>query len=79
MKTALILDDVFTDGGTKYDTVKMLSRFEQLVIKAVIIGVDRQEVDESGRLYLPRFKPETGIDVLALTTKAEVLAMEPEQ
>lgn len=73
VKSILILDDVFTDGGTKHDVIEILSGFEQLVIQAILIGIDRQEVDGSGEPYLSIFKQKTGIDVFALTTKHEVL------
>jgi orotate phosphoribosyltransferase len=73
VKSLLILDDVFTNGGTKHDVIKLLSSFKQLVIKAIVIGIDRQEVDDSGESYLSIFNQKTGIDVLALTTKNEVL------
>lgn len=74
-KTVLILDDVFTDGGTKYEAIKMLSCFKQLIIRAIIVGVDRQEVDDFGRTYISTFKQKTQIDVFALTTKDKVLAI----
>lgn len=77
-KTAVVLDDVFTDGGTKYDVIDMLSSFEQLEIKAMIVGVDRQEIDESGKAFLPEFQHKTGVDVFSLTTKEEVLALRTE-
>jgi orotate phosphoribosyltransferase len=73
VKSLLILDDVFTNDGTKHDVIKLLSSFKQLVIKAIVIGIDRQEVDDSGESYLSIFNQKTGIDVLALTTKNEVL------
>jgi orotate phosphoribosyltransferase len=73
-KTAIILDDVFTDGGTKYEVINMLSRFKQLKIKAIIIGVDREEINDSGVPYMEIFKEKTGLDVHSLTTKKAVLA-----
>ncbi len=72
-KSALILDDVITDGGTKLDAIKMLSSFPDLKPKAVIVGVDREETDEDGKSCRLTLMEETGIDVLALTTKSEVL------
>jgi len=73
-KTAIILDDVFTDGGTKYEVFDMLSNFKQLTIKAIVIGVDRQEINDSGEPYLEVFKEKTGMDVYSLTTKDAILA-----
>jgi len=73
-KSVLIVDDVFTDGGTKYETIELLSQFKNLSIKGVIIGIDRQEVDENGESFISIFKKKTGIEVYALTTKEEVLS-----
>ncbi|HLP44651.1 MAG TPA: orotate phosphoribosyltransferase [Candidatus Kapabacteria bacterium] len=73
-KTAILLDDVFTNGGTKYEVFDMLSNFKQLKVKAIVIGVDRQEIDEAGEPYLKIFKEKTGMDVYSLTTKEGVLA-----
>ena len=74
--TALVLDDVITDGGTKYEAIEMLSAFPNLTIKAMIVGVDREERDSSGELCRLKFIDKTGIDLLALTTKSEVLRFE---
>lgn len=74
--TALVLDDVITDGGTKYEAIEMLSAFPNLTIKAMIVGVDREERDENGELCRLKFIDKTGIDLLALTTKSEVLRFE---
>lgn len=72
-KSVLIVDDVFTDGGTKYEIINLLSPFQQLVIKGIVVGVDRQEVDEKGEFYISLFKKKTGIHVYAITTKEIVL------
>lgn len=74
-KTVVVLDDVFTNGGTKYEVIDMLASFEQLEIKAMIVGVDRQEVDRSGKAFLSAFQRKTGVAVFSLTTKEEVLAL----
>ena len=59
----------------KYEVIDMLSSFEHLEIKAMIVGVDRQEMDGSGKAFLPAFQKKTGVDVFSLTTKEEVLAL----
>jgi len=71
--TALVLDDVITDGGTKYEAIDMLSSFPNLTIKAMIVGVDREEKYPSGESCRTTFIEKTGINLLALTTKSEVL------
>ncbi len=70
---ALVLDDVITDGGTKLETVDMLKSFPDLRISAFLVGVDREETDESGESCLSRLGATTGIPVMALTTRSEVL------
>jgi orotate phosphoribosyltransferase len=74
-RSVIVLDDVFTNGGTKYEVIDMLSSFEHLEIKAFIVGVDRQEVDRSGNFFLSEFRERTGVDVFSLATKEEVLAL----
>ena len=72
-RRALVIDDVITDGGAKYEAINMLSQFPQLAIKAFIVGVDRQEVDADGLLCLSKFSKASGLNVLAMTTKEDVL------
>ncbi len=74
-KTVLILDDVITDGGTKYEAINMLSQFPQLEIKGIVIGVDRQEVNEKNERLLEIFKANTGLDVFVITTKENVFKL----
>jgi orotate phosphoribosyltransferase len=76
-KSVLVLDDVITDGGTKYEAIDFLSQFAQVKIKAMIVGIDRQEVNENNELYLPLFVKKTGIHVFTISTKEEVLAQKP--
>jgi len=69
----LVIDDVITDGLTKYETIEMLSSFRRLRIEAFLVGVDRQDVDPTGKLWRETFELDTGIKVHALTGMAEVL------
>lgn len=71
--SVLVVDDVITDGGTKYDTITMLSGFPRLRIIGFVVGVDREETNPSGRPFRQIFENETGLDVFAITTKDEVL------
>ncbi len=74
---AVVIDDVFTDGGTKLEAIKMLSVFPQLKVSSVVVGVDREEVDGGGQLQVDLFEKATGVPVHALTTKTEVLRYRP--
>jgi orotate phosphoribosyltransferase len=73
VRNILILDDVITDGGTKYEVLELLSPYKNINIAAMIVGVDRQEVNDDNELMLPLFVKNTGIQVLSITTKEEVL------
>ena len=72
-RRVLVVDDVITDGGTKYETIDMLSAFSNLRITAFVVGVDRQEKDPLGRSWAEIFQEKTGIEVHALTNSEEVL------
>ena len=74
-KRILIIDDVLTDGGSKYELIEAFSRRTKAKITAVLVGVDRQEVDENGRLHREKFEASTGIPVYSLTNKADVLRL----
>jgi len=78
-KSVLIVDDVFTDGGTKYEIINLLSQFKQLKIKGIVVGIDRQEVDENGELYSKIFMKNTGIKLYSITTKEEVLSYDKQR
>lgn len=67
----LVLDDVITDGGTKHEVIDMLSSFN-LDIVSIVVGVDRQESDESGSLLVDKFMEDTGVNVDALATMEHV-------
>jgi orotate phosphoribosyltransferase len=68
----LVVDDVFTDGGTKYESIELLSRYPHLTISAMIVGVDREETDDKGMRFLDTFKAKTGIPVNCITTRSVV-------
>ncbi|MCI0599792.1 MAG: hypothetical protein L0Y60_09770, partial [Beijerinckiaceae bacterium] len=71
--SVLVLDDVITDGLTKYETIEMLSAFPHLRIEGFLVGVDRQDVDPAGKPWREKFESGTGLRVHALTAKADVL------
>jgi orotate phosphoribosyltransferase len=77
IKNLIVLDDVITDGGTKYEMIELLSHYKHVNIAAMIVGVDRQEHDDNNELLLPLFVKKTGIQVIAITTKQKVLLQKP--
>jgi len=72
-RSVVVLDDVITDGGAKYEAIAMLRQFAQIRIRAFVVAVDREELDECGVPYAEKFRAKTGLPVFALTTKTEVL------
>ncbi len=72
-KKVLVVDDVITDGLTKYETIRMLAAFPKLQIEAFLIGVDREDVDEDGATWTKRFIADTGIKLSSITCRTEVL------
>jgi orotate phosphoribosyltransferase len=73
--SVIVLDDVITDGATKYEVIDMLRAFPGLQIAAMIVGVDRQDSNDAGTPYLDTLAQKTGVRVLPLTTRDDVLAM----
>jgi orotate phosphoribosyltransferase len=71
--SVIVLDDVITDGATKYEMIEMLGAFPALTIAAMIVGVDRQDADASGRPYSEILAERTGVPILAMTTREAVL------
>lgn len=72
----IVVDDVITDGGTKFEVINMLKQFPNINIKAFIVGIDRQEKNENGEFCIDVFRRNTGIPTYALTTKEEILKIE---
>jgi orotate phosphoribosyltransferase len=67
----LIVDDVITDCGTKYQQIEKLKDVGK--VTGVLVGVDREEVNEDGVRYKDIFESETGLSIYSLTTKSEIL------
>jgi orotate phosphoribosyltransferase len=66
----LIVDDVFTDGGAKVETVELLRQHGDPTVVGVLVGVDRSEGEA-----MERFREQTGgLPVHSICTIAEVHA-----
>lgn len=69
----VILDDVFTTGETKYETVELLSKVAKVIFSCVLIAVDRQEVGQDGKSAIKEFEKETNIPVKSIVTIREII------
>lgn len=72
--TVVIVDDVFTTGETKYDSIDLLNKCaENLKFVGLVISVDRQEVGEEELSAIETFVKTTNIPVEAITNITEVV------
>lgn len=67
----VIVDDVFTTGGTKEDAIARLKATAHVKIKGIVIAVDRQEKGES-RNAIEEFTEKTGVNVYSIVTISEI-------
>ena len=65
----ILIDDVFTTGGTKYESVGLLESMGAKV-KCLVIGVDREENGESGNA-VEEFTEKTKIPVYSIAKISE--------
>jgi orotate phosphoribosyltransferase len=65
----LIIDDVITDGGTKFEMVKLLKESTGAKITGVVVGVDRSEPGA-----VEAFERESGVKLYAIARSDEVQA-----
>lgn len=72
IKNILIVDDVITNGETKYEMIDLLRQYN-VNIMGVVVGVDRQEKNEHGDLYIDEFYRKTGIKMYGITDKQTIL------
>jgi len=68
-----IVEDVFTTGETKYETLGLLNKMaKDLKFPAVLIAVDRQEVGIDGKSAIDEFTQKTNIPVLSIVNASEI-------
>ncbi len=69
----LILDDVFTTGATKYDSIELLNSLaDDLQYIGLVIAVDRKESDGNGKNAIGEFEEKTGIPVESIVDIVEI-------
>ena len=70
----LMIDDVFTTGGTKYESIDLLNSVaDNLHYVGLIIAVDREEVGEDGKSAIKQFEEKTGIPVDSIVSISEII------
>lgn len=69
-ESVVLVDDVFTTGGTKYENVELLKGIG-VKLKAVVVAVDREEKGEKGGA-VKEFSEKTGVPVKSVATTSEI-------
>lgn len=70
----VIVDDVLTTGGTKYEAVNLLHKLQpEIAIKGLFISVNRQEIDSTGQDPIHNFYHKTGITVFSIITLDDII------
>jgi orotidine-5'-phosphate decarboxylase len=69
----MMLDDVMTTGGSKYDAIESLASFlDKPKFTGVAIAVDRQEVGIDGKSAIDELSSRTGIPVMPIVTATDI-------
>jgi orotate phosphoribosyltransferase len=71
-ESVIIVDDVMTTGGTKYEAVELI-RLTGAEVAGLVIGLNRKEVDENGNDALAKFTEKTGVEVYAIADIDDVI------
>ncbi len=70
-ESVVLVDDVFTTGGTKYENVDLLKGIG-VKLKAVVVAVDREEKGEGAGSAVKEFAERTGVPVKSVATTSEI-------
>jgi len=69
----LMVDDVFTTGDTKYESINLLNDIaDNLEYVGLVIAVNRQEVGPDGKDAIKQFEQKTGIPVISIVDILEI-------
>ena len=69
---AVMVDDVFTDGHTKIESVDLVRELCKIEFTAILVALDRMESSSSGEDAIAEFKLKTGVPVWSIITIREV-------
>jgi len=68
----VMVDDVFTDGHTKIESVDLVRELCKIEFTAILVALDRMESSSSGEDAIAEFKLKTGVPVWSIITIQEV-------
>ena len=67
-----MVDDVFTDGNTKFDSLNMVWKLCKIKFSGIMVALDRMERNSSGMDTIDEFRIKTGVPVWSIITIREV-------
>ncbi|MFA5105589.1 MAG: orotate phosphoribosyltransferase [Candidatus Micrarchaeia archaeon] len=70
----VLVDDVFTTGGTKEEAITQLRSIAKVEIKGVFIAVDRAEVNADGKDAIKEFAAAFGVPVYSIVNVHDIFA-----
>ena len=70
--TAVMVDDVFTDGHTKIESLDLVRELCKIEFSGVLVALDRMESSSGGEDAIAEFKLKTGVPVWSIITIREV-------
>ena len=69
---AVMVDDVFTDGHTKIESVDLVRELCEIRFSGVLVALDRMESSSRGEDAITEFQLKTGVPVWSIITIREV-------
>jgi len=69
---AVMVDDVFTDGHTKIESVDLIRELCKIEFSGVLVALDRMESSSRGEDAIAEFQFKTGVPVWSIITIREV-------
>ena len=70
--TAVMVDDVFTDGHTKIESLDLVRELCKIEFSGVLVALDRMESSSHGEDAIAEFQIKTGVPVWSIITIREV-------
>tara|TARA_B100000579_G_C22834576_1_gene857944 strand:+ start:903 stop:1574 length:672 start_codon:yes stop_codon:yes gene_type:complete len=68
----IMVDDVFTDGQTKTESVNLVRELCKTNFSGVLVALDRMEINSRGENAIAEFQIKTGVPVWSIITIQEV-------
>jgi len=69
----IIIDDVITDGGTKFETVALLNQLAKVKFTGLVIAVNRQEKTAEGLDAFKNLENKLNMPVKAIVSISDIL------